>query len=319
MTYHQIHQIPSQPMSAGMSVPFQQGGGFVQAAVQVPPAPQQQIPVGQPLMVQIPQQHPTQMAPQMQHPQQYPYQPQQPFVHEVQPLNTIAPSPVATTTESLPAESGPSVDSGSTGGSEMAIKTLFVAGLPYDASDRELYLLFGVCKGYDKSMVVKKDNGKRPYGFVNFESLETAEAAAQKLEGFQFDPADPVKLKTELSRKNTPDWFTTSCASPASVTRRLKSMPTNPRTVYVTGAPSTVSKELFDALIATNFAGHVAGMRYTPPTDSKTSFAFVGFNTHEQARAAVERLEGYVWTHDGVASTLCASFANTEWNPKSRN
>eukprot|EP01059_Diplonema_ambulator_P004413 TRINITY_DN1410_c0_g2_i1.p1 TRINITY_DN1410_c0_g2~~TRINITY_DN1410_c0_g2_i1.p1 ORF type:complete len:364 (+),score=99.83 TRINITY_DN1410_c0_g2_i1:44-1093(+) len=198
-----------------------------------------------------------------------------------------------------------------------SIKTIFVAGLPHDATDRELYLLFGSCEAYDKSMIVRKDNGKRPYGFVNFTTAQGAEEAKNKLDGFQWNPAEPLKLKIELSRRNTPDWFNAMCASPTSMARRLSSLPKNPKTLYITGVPETVSKELFDAFITTNFEGQVSGLRYTPPTEKKTSFAFIGFNTHEQAKTAMERLDGYVWTHEGVQSTIHATPANTEWDPRS--
>eukprot|EP01064_Diplonema_japonicum_P027251 TRINITY_DN3915_c0_g2_i2.p1 TRINITY_DN3915_c0_g2~~TRINITY_DN3915_c0_g2_i2.p1 ORF type:complete len:342 (+),score=92.28 TRINITY_DN3915_c0_g2_i2:62-1027(+) len=195
------------------------------------------------------------------------------------------------------------------------IHTVFVAGLPHDATDRELYLLFGAFEGYDKSMIVRKDNGKRPYGFVNFNHGPGADSARERINGFQWDPVDPVKLKVELSKRNTPDWFTAVCSPAGSAeARKREVLSRQPRTLYITGLPHTVSKELFEALIVANFTGQVPGMRFTSQMDSKPAFAFVGFHDHIQAKSAMERLEGYVWTHEGVSSTIHASFANTEFN-----
>eukprot|EP01064_Diplonema_japonicum_P027250 TRINITY_DN3915_c0_g2_i1.p1 TRINITY_DN3915_c0_g2~~TRINITY_DN3915_c0_g2_i1.p1 ORF type:complete len:369 (+),score=91.96 TRINITY_DN3915_c0_g2_i1:94-1107(+) len=234
--------------------------------------------------------------------QHLPGQPQVPMVQ--QPLTPTSPT-------------NPALQkAGSASGMKPDIKTVFVAGLPHDATDRELYLLFGAFEGYDKSMIVRKDNGKRPYGFVNFINAQTAEDARNRLDGFQWNPNDPLKLKIELSKRNTPDWFNATCASPSSVSRRLSSLPKSPKTLYITGVPESVSKELFDAFIITNFEGQVGGLRYTLPTDKKSSFAFVGFNSHEQAKTAMERLDGYVWTHEGVQSTIRATPANTEWDPR---
>ena len=197
------------------------------------------------------------------------------------------------------------------------IKTLYVTGLPYDATDRELYLLFGSCKGFDKSMIVSEGNGNRPYGFVSFETVKDAKMAAQRLSGFQFDPVDITKLKLQLSKKNTPDWFNTSCASPASVCRRFMSMPVKPKTIYVSKIPTTITKDLFEYLVATSFAATATGVRYTP-TEKKMSYAFIGFKDHDGAREAIDILDGRVLTHQGITSTLSASFAITEWDPKSK-
>ncbi|KAJ9455438.1 Protein couch potato [Diplonema papillatum] len=195
------------------------------------------------------------------------------------------------------------------------IQTVFVAGLPYDATDRELYLLFGSAEGYDKSMIVRKDGGKRPYGFVNFTNSRDAAQMKDQINGFQWDPNDPIKLKAELSKRNTPDWFTAACSPSGSAEQRKKDiLARQPKTLYITGLPRTVGKELFEALVTANFPGQVPGMRYTPRVDQKPAFAFVGFHEHQQAKAAMERLEGYVWTHEGVSSAIHASFANTEFN-----
>ena len=204
--------------------------------------------------------------------------------------------------------------------SEAAIKTLFVAGLPYDATDRELYLVFGITKGYDKSMIVRKENGKRPYGFVNYNTQLDAENAKNAVNGFQWDPSDPIKLKIELSKRNTPDWFTAQCSPAGSAEiRKMEVLARQPKTLFVTSLPATVGKDLFKALVVANFADQVVGLRYTPQMRNKPAFAFVGFQDHMQAKTAMERLEGYVWNHEGVSSAIHASFANTEFNITAEN
>ncbi|EJW79694.1 hypothetical protein WUBG_09397 [Wuchereria bancrofti] len=52
------------------------------------------------------------------------------------------------------------------------VRTLFVSGLPMDAKQRELYLLFRSCRGYENSLLritQSKDGGiASPVGFVYF-------------------------------------------------------------------------------------------------------------------------------------------------------
>jgi RNA recognition motif-containing protein len=59
------------------------------------------------------------------------------------------------------------------------VKTLFVSGLPLNVREREIYLLFQQCKGYDSSIIKLK--GKSAVAFVLFDSTQAASEAKEKI------------------------------------------------------------------------------------------------------------------------------------------
>ncbi|XP_054842878.1 RNA-binding protein with multiple splicing isoform X1 [Eublepharis macularius] len=83
----------------------------------------------------------------------------------------------------------------------VAVRTLFVSGLPLDIKPRELYLLFRPFKGYEGSLI--KLTSKQPVGFVSFDSRSEAEAAKNALNGIRFDPEIPQTLRLEFAKANT--------------------------------------------------------------------------------------------------------------------
>ena len=62
---------------------------------------------------------------------------------------------------------------------EEEVKTLFVSGLPLNVREREIYLLFQQCPGYDSSIIKLK--GKSAVAFVLFEDNKTASNAIEKI------------------------------------------------------------------------------------------------------------------------------------------
>uniref|UniRef100_A0A1I8ELQ8 RRM domain-containing protein n=1 Tax=Wuchereria bancrofti TaxID=6293 RepID=A0A1I8ELQ8_WUCBA len=87
------------------------------------------------------------------------------------------------------------------------VRTLFVSGLPMDAKQRELYLLFRSCRGYENSLLritQSKDGGiASPVGFVTFSSAEDAEIAMKALQSALFDPITGHKIRLEKAKSNT--------------------------------------------------------------------------------------------------------------------
>lgn len=86
------------------------------------------------------------------------------------------------------------------------MRTLFVSGLPIDTRQRELYLLFRGCSGYETSLLKNtQKNGKptTPVGFVTFASRQDADEARRKLQGVRFDPEHSQTIRLELARSNT--------------------------------------------------------------------------------------------------------------------
>ncbi|CAG9536009.1 unnamed protein product [Cercopithifilaria johnstoni] len=87
------------------------------------------------------------------------------------------------------------------------VRTLFVSGLPMDAKQRELYLLFRSCRGYENSLLritQSKDGGiASPVGFVTFSSVEDADIAMKALQSVLFDPTTGHKIRLEKAKSNT--------------------------------------------------------------------------------------------------------------------
>ncbi|KAJ9460302.1 Endo-1 [Diplonema papillatum] len=202
------------------------------------------------------------------------------------------------------------------------IRTLFVANIPCDASNREMYLLFSTSKGYEKSMVVRKETptpAKRLYGFVSYLKAADAEAALEEFNDYVWDNADPVnsKIRVQLSKRNTPDWFVSEDAKEvnapgSSSTRDGPSRAARPKTLYVSGMPEGVDADIVNTFFNTNFPRSIlTGLKY----NGNDRVAWVGFNSHDTARDAMGRLDGYVWNNKAGKSTLHAAFANTEFNP----
>lgn len=87
-----------------------------------------------------------------------------------------------------------------------SVRTIFVSGLPMDAKQRELYLLFRSYKGYESSQIKfggKNGKAASPVGFVTFVTRDDAESALLDTQGLQFDPEQPQTLRLEFAKSNT--------------------------------------------------------------------------------------------------------------------
>lgn len=80
-----------------------------------------------------------------------------------------------------------------------SVRTIFIAGLPNDCTERELHLLFyegGACEA------IKLQHGNRgPQAFVQFPTPERAMQALEVCKGMVYDPASPSEvLRVEFAR-----------------------------------------------------------------------------------------------------------------------
>lgn len=85
------------------------------------------------------------------------------------------------------------------------VRTLFVSGLPPDATERELYLLFRTCHGFENALLRHGKTGKSttPVGFVTFETKADADEARRTLNGVRFDQHAPYNVRLEIARSTT--------------------------------------------------------------------------------------------------------------------
>ncbi|VIO95283.1 RNA binding protein, putative [Brugia malayi] len=133
------------------------------------------------------------------------------------------------------------------------VRTLFVSGLPMDAKQRELYLLFRSCRGYENSLLritQSKDGGiASPVGFVTFSSAEDAEIAMKALQSALFDPITGHKIRLEKAKSNT------KVAKPKQISPPLAVLP----------PPTSVNPAAFPPGMLQAAAAAVAASAAPPP------------------------------------------------------
>jgi len=98
--------------------------------------------------------------------------------------------------------------------SKEELRTLFASGFPQDVKERELYILFHACPGYEGAILKQPcqlnrvkagiNQAQGPVAFLSFASRKDAEAAKEKFHGFQIDPhLENMTLKIEFAKANT--------------------------------------------------------------------------------------------------------------------
>ncbi|KAJ7297434.1 hypothetical protein O6H91_Y384400 [Diphasiastrum complanatum] len=87
--------------------------------------------------------------------------------------------------------------------SEADVKTLFLAGLPDDVKEREIYNLFRPHSGYQSCQLKYTGRGCQLVAFVVFSDHASAVAAKEALNGHTFDPQTGETLHVELARADS--------------------------------------------------------------------------------------------------------------------
>ena len=93
---------------------------------------------------------------------------------------------------------------GGAGGPGLPNSSVFVEGIPKDATEREITHLFRPFIGYRSLRFVPRP-GKNPMCFVEFETVEQASAALNGLQGYQIDLKDPTDkgVRLEYAKSKT--------------------------------------------------------------------------------------------------------------------
>lgn len=80
-------------------------------------------------------------------------------------------------------------------------------GLAFDATEREVHVLFSGCAGYIRCIVVPgKNANQKPYAFIQFDSQDSAVSAMDSRQNTCWEEGAPV-CKIEVSKKDIPDSF----------------------------------------------------------------------------------------------------------------
>ena len=84
-------------------------------------------------------------------------------------------------------------------GQEEEIKTIFLSGLPHDATYREVYLLCRNLSGYE-GCNLRQTGTAAPVAFCVFDCNANAQIAMDGLQGVSFDPESTIVLRTEMAK-----------------------------------------------------------------------------------------------------------------------
>lgn len=239
--------------------------------------------------------------------------------------------------------------SGSAGGGSGGSSCLSVFGLAYDATEREVHVLFSGCEGYIRCIVVPGKGSQKPYAFVQFEAQQDALFAMEGRQGTTWEEgAQPVAI--ELAKRDIPHKFvprqqqwaapraevasalpparaapgppkrprqetTLAVASPAATANTEAAVGGGgggPRTLHLGGLPAALTQDTLDFFLSSNFGSHCLGGKLSDGGHgARTGRAFVGFLTHHDAREAQAMLEGFNWE----GAVLRAEWARTEYRP----
>ena len=86
-----------------------------------------------------------------------------------------------------------------------ATSTVYVEGIPLDATEREVSHIFRPYPGYKGLRLIEKEkNGKKTYiGFVEFENIIQSTVCINTLQGYRFDKNDLLGLHLSYGVKKT--------------------------------------------------------------------------------------------------------------------
>ncbi len=80
------------------------------------------------------------------------------------------------------------------------LKTLFVSGLPFDITERELFHIFNRCAGFEDCRVQIKTSS--PVAFVSFLTGADASKALGLMNGYALDPENQKQMRCEMAKAN---------------------------------------------------------------------------------------------------------------------
>ena len=104
------------------------------------------------------------------------------------------------------------------------LKTLFVSGLPFDVTERELFHMFNRCAGFEDCRLQIKTSS--PVAFVSFFTGADATKALSQMNGYSLDPENQRQLRCEMAKANMKPKRPRDASYPAASDPMKKNAPT---------------------------------------------------------------------------------------------
>lgn len=217
---------------------------------------------------------------------------------------------------------------------------VLVMGLPQDATEREVRVLFSGCEGFADCAVISDGMEKRPTALVHFSSRQDAHAAVVSRMGSCWEEADGpihlqlldssiVELLSHCTDRRTGEPSALAQApllgsfpgeegaghsepSQPKAERESLASRVSSRTLHVGGLPAAVTQEELDQFLQSVFGKSCMGSKLQSGSGkgpTSLSRAFIGFTTGQNALYAQTLLNGFRWGD----ATLRAEWARSEF------
>ncbi|KAJ3326446.1 Protein phosphatase PP2A regulatory subunit B [Blyttiomyces sp. JEL0837] len=151
---------------------------------------------------------------------------------------------------------------------------IFIKNLDPSIDNKALHDTFSAFGNILSCKVAMDENGSKGYGFVHYESTESAEAAIKHVNGMLLNDKQ-VYVGLHIPRKER-----------QSKIEELRSKYTN---IYIKNLDENISDEEFNKMF-TEFGGVTSAVIQRDENGKSKGFGFVNYSNHEDARRAVEEM-----------------------------
>lgn len=148
---------------------------------------------------------------------------------------------------------------------------LSVFGLAFDATEREVHVLFSGCPGYVRCVVVpSKREGQKPYAFVQFDTPDNAAYATEARHGTTWEEGGPA-VSVEWAKRDIPEHF--------GARQDFRALPQErPQVGPNQGPPAKrprYDNDSWNDYQQESWAGHAPGSKHPPPRHASNGEAEV--------------------------------------------
>ena len=172
------------------------------------------------------------------------------------------------------------------------VGNIFIKNLHKDINQQQLYDLFSSFGNILSCKVALDDHGRsKGYGFIHFETKEAAEKAIESTNTLFFENK-PVYvgqfIPAEKRHRNNPEEIFTN--------------------IYIKDIDETTTEEEYNELVSS--VGTTTSVKLIVENGKSKGFGFANYKTHEEAKNAVENLNGKKWKSKNI--TACRAMKKQE-------